>query len=504
MSLGLDMTAFSLDLRVCRLFSVLVYCIVAGRSVLASLMKAFFGGFLALLILLSVLAWKLIPPPEGGTRTTLVWATDDNPVRKQQVELFNKLNPDLYLVIDPSNNDQSKIIVQSLAGVGPDIFDSFGAGYLEAYVRSGIAWDVTDQLKKKNIDVLKLIWPLGVPSCVFQDRVYGFPCNVSGDAIWFNKDMFDQANMPYPKPGWTWNDLIETSQKLTQKDANGRITRFGIYFDWGGWESVVRTFGGDLYSPLGTRCTLDTPEAIEGLTMIHDLMYKYNITPSPVQESTLATTGGWGSGGITFLGGRRVAMATGGRWWLNLLRTQQKESIRHGQTPLRLGVVEVPKARRLTFGGGARCSLVNRNSTRREAALRFLQFLSGEDYNFQLNDLADAMAPVRKYCYTKRYLQNPNYPAEDFNAVWRTATENATNGGYTPFAHGTDIAVILQQTDLVKANLKEPADATRAIALEINRRIAINVKAKPVLAELFKQNVAKEAILASGGAKVGP
>ncbi len=460
-------------------------------------MKTFFGGFLALLVMLTLLAWRMIPPPEGGTRITLTWVTDENPVRKQQVALFNKLNPDLYLVIDPGNNDQSKVIVQSLAGVGPDIFDSWGPASLEAFVRSGIAWDVTDQLKSKGVNIPKIIWPVGLQSCVFQDRVYGAPCNVNGDAIWFNKDMFDEANIPYPKSGWTWDQFIQTAQKFTVKDPSGRVTRFGVYMDWNAWEPVVRNFGGSLYSAQGTRCTLDTPMAIEGLTLMHDLMYKYNVTPNPVQESALATVGGWGSGGITYLGGRRVAMAPGGRWWLNLLRTQQKESIARGEKPLRLGVVEFPKARVQTSGGGARCALINKNSPRREAALRFLEYLAGDDYNNLLNDVADAIAPVQRLCYTDHFLKNPAYPAEDYNEIWRSAADHSTPGGYTPFARGTDLAAITQQTDLVKSNLKSPALAAKVATEEVNRRIQIKIKRTPVLAELYQAALAKESQNAS-------
>ena len=34
-------------------------------------------------------------------------------------------------------------------------------------------------------------------------------------AIYYNKDLFDKAGVPYPKDGWTWEDFQDTAVKLT-------------------------------------------------------------------------------------------------------------------------------------------------------------------------------------------------------------------------------------------------------------------------------------------------
>jgi multiple sugar transport system substrate-binding protein len=440
-------------------------------------MKTLFTALFAILALLSLVAWKMIPPPVADGKTVIVWATDNNPVRQEQVDLFNKLNPDLHLVIDPANRATEKVIVQSIGGVGPDVFDSYGELTLRTYVKSGIAYDVTDALQNKGIDVFTMLWPVSLPSCTLDGRVYGVPCNVNAHAVWYNKDIFDAEGIPYPKPGWTWDELIKTAQKLTKRDERGKPSRFGFHFDFGAWGDLMHQYGARVYSEDGTKMTMDTPEATAALQRWKDIVYKHNVSPTPVQEAALATQGGWGSGAITYLLGGRVAMAFGGRWWLNLMRKEKN-------CP-RLGVVELPYDRVPALQGGARCALVNARSPRRDIAVRFLEYLASQDYNELLNDQADAISGVKRYAYTPRFLHNPAYPDEDYNAVWRSALEKARPEMVSIFAKGSELGPFNTQLDLIKANLKEVEPALRDATTTMNDRIRRVARNQPALGELF-------------------
>ncbi|MCG9896279.1 MAG: sugar ABC transporter substrate-binding protein [Fimbriimonadaceae bacterium] len=448
-------------------------------------MKAFFSITLTILLILSVVAMATRSPDPGGPgRTTLVWATDNNPVRARQVELFNELNPDLFVVIDPMNAAREKVIVQSIGGVGPDLFDSFGYDSLTAFVNSGVAWDITDKLAEAGIDPQDDVWEVALSSFIRDGRVYGFPANVNADAIWFNKDMFDEAGVPYPRPGWTWPEVVETAKKLTKRDARGRPEQFGLYFSFDAWQSVLRSFGGRLWSEDGTQTMLDTPEAREALTTLQDLMYKHRVTPSPQEEAALTSQGGWGSGNLTFLMSGRVAMAFGGRWWLNLLRKDAPD--------MRLGVVEMPYPRRATLVGGARCVLVNSRSPRREAAVRFVKYLASEEYNRLLNDQADALAPMKRFSQGPRFELNPEYPEEDFNLVWRSVVEKATPEEVNPFVKGAELTPLNQQIDLMKSGLKDVPTALRDATRNMNARIRRQARIRPDLKKLWIERTGEQ------------
>jgi len=442
-------------------------------------MKYVFAGALAVLLLLSGVAWLIQPRLAEEGKIPLVWVSDDNPAHREQIAVFNRLHPEFSLRLDPSNTGMQKVIVQCIGGVGPDLFDCYDGFQLSAYVKSGIAMDVTDELAAAGINVERDCWAAAHPTCIYEGRTYGFPTNASVNAIWFNKDIFDRNGVPYPKGPWTWDEFIPLAQKLTVRGPNGRIEHFGFMMDWWNWRHFLYQWGGRVYTPDGTRCVLDSPQCIAAIQMMQDLVYKYHVAPSPVEEAAIATAGGWGSGTITFFGGGKAAMALGGRWWLCTLRNYEG---------LRLGAVECPHGPKRVFRGYGRSTLVNKNSPRAKQAIVFLKYMAGREYNELINRQADALAPVKRYCYTDLYLHDPEFPNEDFNAVWRDVMQYGIPDQVSPFVNGNVVGRIIgRQLDLVKNGSKTAADAMRTAARQINEEIAKTVERDPSLRRRYEK-----------------
>src|SRR5204862_5196324 len=103
-----------------------------------------------LLLTFTAAAMAIRPRPVDSSKTPLVWVSDDNPVRQAEIRLFDATHPEFDLRLDPAgaNGDlmMQKVIVQCSAGVGPDVFDCYGPHELQCFVKSGIAWDVRDEL----------------------------------------------------------------------------------------------------------------------------------------------------------------------------------------------------------------------------------------------------------------------------------------------------------------------------------------------------------------------
>lgn len=434
--------------------------------------------------MLSGVAYSIRPRDSYVGKTPLVWTSDDNPARREQVALFNKLHSEYILRLDPDNSTMEKVIVQSLGGVGPDLFDCYGAGMLSAFAKSGIAWDITDELVKRGIDVQNDCWSVAAPSAVYDGRVYGFPTNAGHAVIWFNKDIFDRCHVPYPKGPWKWNEFVDVARRLTVRGERGRAKQYGFLGDWGMWPHLVLQWGGHMYNKNGTRCTLDNSEAIAAVQFLHDLVYKYRVMPNPVEEQSLSTRGGWGSGSITLFATGKGAMAFGGRYWLCLMRKMNIP---------RLGVVECPYERVRAVQGWGRATLINKNSIHREEALDFLIYLAGKDYNELVNHQADGLGPVKKFCYTESYLRDPKFPKEDYNAVWRDTMKRAVPPEDSPFVGG-DVAtrIVVRQIDLVKSNQKSAAQAMKAAARQVNAEIEKTIARDPSLRKLYDELVEKE------------
>lgn len=441
-------------------------------------MKSFFLGTLVALGLLSLFAWCITPQRDVSGKTSIIWSSDDNPARRDQIGLFNELHPTIDLRLDPSIESLEKVIVQSLAGVGPDLFCAYNAFFLNSYVRSGIALDITDRVKKAGIDIERDLWRAGDSTYIYEGRIYGLPANVATDAIWFNKNIFDAMNVPYPRGLITWDEFITLAQKLTLRDENGRIKHFGFLYGRDNFLHFLVQFGGRLYSEDGTTCVIDSPQCIEAVQFMYDLIYKHKISPSPRDEAAMATQGGWGSGLITWFGGERGAMALGGRWWLCILRSYSN---------LRLGAIPSPYAKYHVYKGYGKSVIINRFSPHIDEAFEFLKYMTEKPYNDLINHQADALAPVKKYCYTDEYLHDTDYPEEDFNDVWRDVMEYSIPEEVSPFVNGAvTMRIIDKQLELIMSDQKNVADGMKTAARLINEEIRKNCELDPSMKRKFE------------------
>ncbi len=416
--------------------------------------------------LLSVAVWRAQPGPDTSGRRELVWVTDDNPTRQAQLGVFEASDHRYRVVLDPDNQGTEKVIVQCIAGVGPDLIDSYDAYQLDAYVKSGIAEDLTDVLRSRGIDVKSQTFPGIQGAAIRNGRVYGVPADLAVDGIWVHRDILRSAGISEPRGPWSWEQLALLAQKLTVRDATGRTIRYGLLCDWN-WKDFFCTYGAHVFSPDGKTCILDRPEAIRAITMMHDLVFKYRVSPTPVEQASMSAKGGWGSGSIAWFGTKRGAMALGGRWWLANMRSYDG---------LDLGVVECPNGGYRRFYGYGRATLINKHSKNRTEALAFLQNLSTPTYNREVNSDADGVCAFVKFAKDSSLLDDPLHPSEHDNDVWVDLAEHAVPDESSPYLDGATASRLIQrQIDLVANNSKDPAAAMRDAKRDIDTALATAV-----------------------------
>ena len=450
-------------------------------------MKHVFAGIFVFLLTLSVVVWILKPRADYAGKTELVWVSDDNPGRRVQIALFNELHPDYHLRLDPASSGMAKLIVQSIAGVGPDLFDCHSGFELSAFVTAGIAWDLTDAMAAEDINVKNDTWAATHTTCLYEGRVYGFPRNAGADAVFYNKNLFKAAGVELPPRFIRNEEFLRLAKVLTITDGNGRVQQYGFLFSWGQYPHFLRQWDAHIYSESGTVCVLDRPEAIAAIQYMHDLIWKHRVSPTPQQEAAMATAGGWGSGAITLFGGGRAAMALGGRWWLCTLRN--KSSFPN----LELGVTECQFGPVRQYHGYCGVVMINRNSPKRQDAIAFLKYMASGPYNNLINHQADALCPVKKYAETDEFLHDPVFPEETYNDVWREVLKHSVPGEVSPFINGnTASRIITEQLDLIKTNLKSPSDGLRTATQQIDREIQRTLERDPVLREKYDKLIAKE------------
>ena len=449
-------------------------------------MKLFFLCTLLSLVALSLVAHFTQPKPLDRSKIQLTWTSDDNPFRRAQLEPFNVQHRELRLDLDPNNAEMEKVLVQSLAGVGPDLLDCYFGYHLTAFVKAGVAWDITDELKKLNIDVEKECWPAVHPHSMYQGRVYGHPANAAANGLWFHREILREAGVSIPDRAWTWEEALPLLRKLVKKDARGKTVRYPIVFDWeNNYLQFIYQWGGRMYTPDGTRCTLDSPQCIAAIAFMEKLV-REGIVPDQAAEKTMAASGGYGAFSvITLFADKRAACALGGRWWLCALRGPDYKK-------LDLGAAEAPYGQIRAFAGYGKATLINKNSPRRYEALKFLVYLHGEEYNRLINHQADGVGPVMKYTQEPQFLNDPAYPNETYNHVWRDIQSAAVPEQVSPFMNGAVLQRLMKdQLDLIKTGDRTAEQAMREAAKQVNDRIEENLRLSPDLRRQYDELVKK-------------
>ncbi len=465
-----------------------------GRTI-----KYIFLCVFAFAIILAIAAKATLPRHDTHGVPTLVWATGINPVREEQISLFRAWHKQTYgedidVRIDAFNYDRSKIVVQSVAGAGPDLFDYWAQENLERYLSSGILLDVTDYARERGFSK-ELVWEGVWPSFVADGRQYGFPDNVSNSLIIYHKDLFDEAGVAYPVGDWTWDEFLEVAQKLSRNRPD-RLRQYGLM--------AVDPFtmlyqnGASVFSPEGTRCTIDSPEAREALQFYFDMRAKYRVMPTPSELASRTTAGGFGGTDANMFATKGFAMTSGGRYWyIAFVRDALDLARKNPRQAFNLGVAPLPYFTRRFVQCGARCTAVSRTSTQVEYAVRFLQFLASEPFNRQINRSFDALAPVKKYCTGPGGIAEGDAPPPGLESAndpqWVETMSYAHEQERSPFIAPHRVSALWNEArELLEADAIGPQEALERFARDVNSEIEVNVRRNPELRARYDEALKRE------------
>ncbi|HSQ77179.1 MAG TPA: sugar ABC transporter substrate-binding protein [Bacteroidota bacterium] len=145
-----------------------------------------------------------------------------------------------------------------------------------------------------------------------EDELYGFTACLGLTVLFYNKDLFDRAGVPYPDTSWTYEDLRRVGARLTV-DANGDgiPELWGLSFDvhYTGFETVLYSFGGRTLTDDLQRADLSEPATLRGLHFIRDLFLDRKIA-----SNTTSFVNPWDS----FVGQRAAMILIGSHGSINL------------------------------------------------------------------------------------------------------------------------------------------------------------------------------------------
>lgn len=233
---------------------------------------------------------------QGVVLTCMGWGgVEEAKIVQAAVDDFKKAHPGVEVQLQraPYGEYIPKLLTEFAAGLAPDVI-AINAEQMITFSSRGVFMDLKPYVDKDPSVQLTDFYPESIDHYTTGGILTAIPRDIAPVAvIYYNKNMFDAAGLPYPKDNWTYDQFALTAQKLTQKNAQGKTVQWGFVDDYPTWDAWVYAFGGGMADneKTPTRCVLDSPEAIAGVQFRADLIYKYGCTPGPSASTAMGGLG---------------------------------------------------------------------------------------------------------------------------------------------------------------------------------------------------------------------
>lgn len=304
------------------------------------------------------------------------WQTPaENALDLPAIRAFEAAHPGVRVENEPVANQaeyREKVITSIASGAPPDVFlmDNID---VPAFVSASVLLDLRPFASRVGVR-LEDYYPNVLEIFARGEAVYAFPKGFSPVVYYYNRALFDQAGLPYPQDGWTWDEFTATARALTRDlDGDGATDQWGtaLMRPFYAWQAVVWSGGGDILSADGQRASgaLDSPATISSLEFLTSLVLTHGVAPRP--NAFRAVTG---NESRLFYSGR-LGLLPSGHWLIPNIRPQ----LAAGR--LRLGVVSVPRAPGAMVATPLFASAwaVPRNTPRRKLAVALAAALAGPE-----------------------------------------------------------------------------------------------------------------------------
>ena len=354
---------------------------------------------------------------EPITLRFVVWDGDEAlKTIKEQAREFERAHPNVRVDVENVTYDLyfDKLLTQYAAGVAPDVA-MMTPDFFQRYTSRGALLPLNDLAARTPGFRFEDYYPSILKACSYKDTVYVLPRDIAPIAIvYYNKQALKAAGVPEPDGSWTWDlkphpedpkDFTTILRKLQKKDANGKVTGWGLVPDDPTFLIDEFVYGqgaryvDDPEDP--KRLLYDDPRVLNGFQLYADLANKDRLIPS---TTALAGT----SSRQLFTQGK-CAMMLSGIWITNDLR---KEIAKPGKGGFDWDIAMGPSYRngkRAYPTGGSGYAIMAKTAHPQEA-WELTRWMAGEHGMKAMAEAGIAQPAIRKYALQQPWVPGPSTP----------------------------------------------------------------------------------------------
>lgn len=220
---------------------------------------------------------------------TLRWRT--RPDNQAEIDVYTAVSQSVdeqmegvTLVYEPGGSEtssyQDTLLTELGAGTAPDVFWIPGAD-LANFVTRDVVYNLAEIAAADADFDAAAFYPQQINELTYnpetdtnEGALWGLPRDASAMALYYNKNLFDEAGVDYPtvqleNGEWTWETFMETASAI--RDLGGDTYGYGMNAWWGNWELFINAAGGSYFNEDRSACNLNTPEVENALTFMRSL-----------------------------------------------------------------------------------------------------------------------------------------------------------------------------------------------------------------------------------------
>jgi multiple sugar transport system substrate-binding protein len=360
------------------------------------------------------------------TITVLNWNGGTEQARNEQAcAQYMAENPGIIIDFQVvTDNYMAKLNTLSAAGNMPDIY-YIAETNATKWGLEGAALDLAPLYEKDGINMKEHF----IEAAMFGsgDSVYGLAYGVVNIVLYYNKDMFDAAGLPYPSTDpanpMTWDEYVETAIALTE-DFNGNHpddpgfdeysiksygTRINNWFPY--INAALYSNGASFFTEDGMDFAMDSEAGTEVIRKLADLYLVHKCAPSVTMASTLPSN-------VSMFKDGQLAMYTGGSY-------EYPNFIDEG---IDVGVAVLPAFKDCRTVSWASCNEISATTAHPEEVFRFFRWWVEAETN--------PLQIVSNFPNTKAFYEDPVLTAQwlsqdIYNDDFKTTIPALFTGDYT-------------------------------------------------------------------------
>jgi len=202
------------------------------------------------------------------------------------IAAYENEQPDVDVkMIEASDRDDliARLSTSFAGGTPPDLF-LLNYRFYGQFAARDVLEPIEDRVDDSDLFEQDDFYEEAMNAFRFNDELTCLPQNISSLVVYYNKDLFQKADVALPKDGWKWDDMVAAAKKLT-KDENGdgkaEVYGLGIEASLIRLAPFVWSAGGDLVDNTKSpkHFTLETDEAQLALERFLQLHVVDKVTP---------------------------------------------------------------------------------------------------------------------------------------------------------------------------------------------------------------------------------